>query len=237
MKTSTMLLGILALGVPAIANAQAYKCDLPRTFARPKPDRPTADQPKRLRAIGGYTLAITWAPQFCHDNARDASARFECGSGNRFGFTLHGLWPDGKTREWPQYCRPTRLLSKRVLSQHMCATPNLQLIQHEWAKHGTCTRDSPSEFFERSRTLYARLRYPDMDALSRRTLTAGDFAKAMATANPGLDADMMRITANENGWLEEVWFCLDLAYRYHRCPSFQGGLPDDARIRIWRGPR
>jgi ribonuclease T2 len=237
MKKKAIILGSLALALPAAANAQAYKCDLPRTFARPKPDGPTADQPKRLRAIGGYTLAVTWAPQFCHDHARDASAQFECGNGNRFGFTLHGLWPDGKTKEWPQYCAPARLLPESVLSQHMCATPNLQLIQHEWAKHGTCTRDTPAEFFERSRTLYARLRYPDMDALSRRTLAAGEFAKAMARANPDLDADMMRITANKNGWLEEVWICLDTAYRYHRCPSFQGGLPENAPLKIWRGPR
>src|SRR3546814_3710162 len=138
--------------------------------------------------------------------------------------THHGLWPDGKTREWPQYCLPTSLLPERVLSQHLCATPDLQLIQHEWAKHGTCTRDTPAQFFDRSRRLYARLRYPDMDALSRRKLTAGAFAEAMARANPGLQADMLRVTAIRHGWLEEVWVCLDTASRYPRCPSFQGGL-------------
>ena len=63
------------------------------------------------------------------------------------------LWPDGKTKEWPQYCRPASLLSERVLAQHLCATPDLQLIQHEWAKHGTCTSDSPAQFFDHSRRL------------------------------------------------------------------------------------
>src|SRR3546814_19482213 len=67
-------------------------------------------------------------------------------------------------------------------------------------KHGTCTRDTPAQFFDRSRRLYARLRYPDMDALSRRKLTAGAFAEAMARANPGLKADMLRVTANRHGW-------------------------------------
>src|SRR3546814_12998554 len=60
-------------------------------------------------------------------------SHLQCGSGNRCGFTLHGLLPDGKTKEWPQYCRPASLLPERVLSQHLCATPDLQLIQHEWA--------------------------------------------------------------------------------------------------------
>src|SRR3546814_9276001 len=141
---------LAALLMPVAANAQAYKCDLPTALARPKPDLPSKDQPRRLRAIGGYTLAIKWAPQFCHDRAKQASAKFQCGSGNRFGFTLHGLWPDGKTKEWPQYCRPATLLPERVLSQHLCSTPDLQLIQPEWAKHGTCTRDTPAQFFDRS---------------------------------------------------------------------------------------
>src|SRR3546814_19419055 len=83
----------------------------------------------------------------------------------------------------------------------------------------------------------SRLRYPVMDALSRRKLTAGAFAEAMARANPGLKADMLRVTANRHGWLEEVWVCLDTAYRYHRCPSFQGGLAKTARLKVWRGVR
>src|SRR3546814_12663320 len=97
---------LAALLMPVAANAQAYKCDLPTALARPKPDLPSKDQPRRLRAIGGYTLAIKWAPQFCHDRAKQASAKFQCGSGKRFGFTHHGLWPDGTTQEWPPYCRP-----------------------------------------------------------------------------------------------------------------------------------
>src|SRR3546814_3569082 len=76
-----------------------------------------------------------------------------------------------------------------------------------------------------------------MDARSRRKLTASSFAEAMARANPGLKADMLRVTANRHGWLEEVWVCLDTAYRYPRCPSFQGGLAKTARPKVWRGVR
>jgi len=53
----------------------------------------------------------------------------------------------------------------------------------------------------------------------------------VARANPGLRADIMRVTANRQGWLEEVWVCLDKGYRYRRCPSFQGGLKPTARLR------
>jgi ribonuclease T2 len=226
------------LAAPAAASAQAYRCEAPATVPRPRPDVASQSQPQRLLPIGGYTLAITWAPQYCHDHARDASARFQCGSGNRFGFTLHGLWPDGVGKDWPQYCRATPLLSRQVIRANICATPSAQLLQHEWAKHGTCMPGmQPEPYFLRSTGLYARLRYPDMDALSRSPLTAGRLADAIGRANPGLGADMMRITANKQGWLDEIWICLDKAFRYQSCPAHQGGLSQGATVRIWRGIR
>ena len=229
-------LALAALALPTLAQAQAYSCAVPAKPPRPRPDLPTTEQPKRVLPIGGYTRAISWAGQYCHNNASEASAKFECGSGNRFGFTLHGLWPDGEGPEWPQYCRATGIVSAPVIRGQLCATPSAQLIQHEWAKHGTCMSQTPADYFTKSSRLYAALRYPDMVALSRRDdLTAGDVAKAVAGANRGMAADMMRITANKTGWLEEVWLCLDKQFRYARCPAHQGGLAADAPIKIWRG--
>ena len=109
---------------------------------------------------------------------------------------------------------------------------------HEWAKHGTCmTGERPASYFARSTRAYAALRYPDMGALSRRPLTADRFAQAMAAANPGLAADMMRVTATRQGWLDEVWLCMDARFRYRRCPAHAGGLPGSTPLKIWRGGR
>ena len=235
-----MIRGIFAaaLLVPGVASAQSYSCAIPRTPQRVHAELPDAREPQRLLPIGGYTLAISWTPQYCRTHARDAAARFQCGSGNRFGFTLHGLWPDGVGKDWPQYCKATALLPAPVLRATMCATPSAQLLQHEWAKHGTCmARETPASYFGRSTGLYRRLRYPDMQSLSQRPQTAGSFAAALARANPGLDADMMRVTADKRGWLSEVWICLDKGFRYTRCPAHQGGLNPRARLAIWRGPR
>ena len=230
---------LLLAAVPvAGAQAQAYRCAVPGSVERPRPDLPSASQPTRVVPIGGYTLAVTWAPQYCHEHARDASARFQCGSGNRFGFTLHGLWPDGVGKDWPQYCRPTGLLPATVIRSNLCSTPSAQLLQHEWAKHGTCMPGlSPARYFQRSTGLYARLRFPDMDQLSRGGLTAGAFADAVARANPGMRSDYLRVTANRQGWLDEIWFCLNKAFRPQRCPAHQGGLPRQAPLKIWRGSR
>ncbi|TXC70143.1 ribonuclease T [Sphingomonas ginsenosidivorax] len=233
-----LVIAATALLAPGIAGAQAYSCSAPTGALTVHPDLPSAEQPARDIPIGSYTLAITWAPQYCRDNAGRPASAVQCGGGNRFGFTLHGLWPDGVGKTWPQYCKAAGIVPQPVLRKHLCATPSAQLMQHEWAKHGTCMPGyRPAKFFAQSGALYARLRYPDMDALSRAPLTAGRFANAMARANPGLGAQMMRITATRQGWLDEVWICLDRRFRYRRCPVHQGGLAPAATLKIWRGAR
>lgn len=232
------VVAMLALLMPVAAHAQALRCAVPDSVPVPHPELPSDDQPARVLPIGSYTLAITWTPEFCQHSQRDPSASFQCGSANRFGFALHGLWPDGEGATWPQYCHATPILPPAVIKGVLCSTPSAQLVQHEWAKHGTCTGETPVAYFAASTKLYARLRYPDMNALSRRRdLTAGVVARAIAAANPGMSADMMRVTANKKGWLDEIWFCLDKARAFHACPAHQGGLAPNAAIKIWRGPR
>ena len=237
MKSLTFLFALATM--PTVAHAQSYSCSVPRSIASVHPELPSVSEPARRLPIGGYTLAISWAPGFCRDRADSLSARFQCNSGNRFGFTLHGLWPDGRGKIWPQYCVPAKILTPTLIRRNLCATPSAQLLQHEWAKHGTCMPGySPAQYFARSTALYGRLRYPDMDALSRNSaLTAGDVATAIAAANPRIRADMMRVTADRQGWLEEVWLCLDKRFRYQTCPAHQGGLAAASPIKIWRGPR
>ncbi|UZK70368.1 ribonuclease T [Sphingomonas sp. S1-29] len=224
-----------ALLAPLPAIAQAYRCSMPiGDIARPRPDGPTAREPRRVVPTGSYTLALTWSPQYCRENGKQASARLQCGGGNRFGFTLHGLWPDGKGTQWPQYCRPAALLDTRVIQSNLCATPSPQLLQHEYAKHGTCMNLAPAAYFDRATGLYARIRYPDMNALSRRRrLTTGQFAQAFARANRGMTAAMVKVTADRQGWLDEAWVCLDTQFRYRACP--RAGRAANLPLKIWRG--
>jgi ribonuclease T2 len=235
---SRLTLAAVAVVLPSVVQAQAYQCSTPASVERVRPDLPSESQPKRDIPIGSYTLAITWAPQYCRENGNRTGSTFQCGSGNRFGFTLHGLWPDGVGKEWPQYCRAAGFVPPPVIRAHICTTPSAQLLQHEWAKHGTCMPGyRPAKYFNQSAGLYGKLRYPDMNALSRTPLTAGRFAAAMAGANSGLKPDMMRVTATRQGWLDEVWICLDRRFRYRRCPVHQGGLNPSAPLQIWRGSR
>jgi ribonuclease T2 len=226
-----------ALALPTAAGAQALSCAIPGQVERPHPELPSASQPQRQLPIGGYTLALTWSPEYCHGHAREGASEMECGAGNRFGFTLHGLWPDGVGRDWPQYCRTTPLLSPATIRANLCATPSAQLLQHEWAKHGTCMAGlDPDSYFRRSTGLYAKLRYPDMDALSRdRGLTVGRLAAALAATNPGLPASAIRVTVNPRGWLDELWLCLDRRFAWERCRADSGGAAAGATVKVWRG--
>jgi len=224
-----------ALFVAAAIQAQALSCSIPATLPRPVPDGPDAGEPKRVVPIGGYTLALGWSPEYCRTRLASARDRIQCGGGNRFGFTLHGLWPDGAGKTWPQYCAPAALLDEKVVRRNLCATPSPQLLQHEWAKHGTCMTPDPARYFATSTRLYRGIAYPDMAALSRKPQTTASFTRAFARANPGLRADMIRLNVNRKGWLEEVWLCLGADLAPRRCKATGEGAGANAPVKIWRG--
>lgn len=228
----TLLVGTL-VALPAMASAQATSCAVPAAIPRPHADTPTAETPRRLLPTAAYTLAVSWVPEYCHGNADREASQFECAAGNHFGWTLHGLWPDGAGKDWPQYCRGVELLPEATIRANICATPSAQLQQHEWAKHGSCMNIPANAYFKRSTGMFGRLHFPDMAALSaRRDVTAGALSAAVARANPGMSPGMIRVTANRNGWLEEVWFCHDLQFRLRQCRADSGGVSAATPIKI-----
>lgn len=230
-----LLLALIALLVtPACAKKveEGAACDIPAQLPQPRLEGPTRDAPRRLLPIGGYTLAVSWTPQYCAGRGTSPQDRIRCGGANDFGFTLHGLWPDGEGREWPQYCAPTRLVPEPVIRAHLCSTPSPQLIQHEWEKHGTCMAKTPADYFAKSATLYEGLRFPEMDKLRGQRMTAAAFQKAFAAANEGMTPDQMRLNVGRGGWLEEVWVCLDKRFKRRSCPVHQGGVAPERVIRV-----
>ncbi|WP_423602731.1 ribonuclease T2 family protein [Sphingomonas sp. MS122] len=189
--------------------------------------------PRRVVPVGGYTLALTWNPGFCRQPVH--RGQFQCEPVNRFGFVLHGLWPDGRDSTWPQYCAPSPRIPDAEIRRNLCVMPSAALQRHQYAKHGTCSGLPPSAYFARARGVYAAIRYPDMDALSRRQgLTAGQFAAAFARVNPGMTPAMLRVRAGRDRWLDELWLCLDTRLRPRACPAHQRGLAAHAPLRIWR---
>ncbi|WBO21630.1 ribonuclease T2 family protein [Sphingomonas abietis] len=215
--------GLLAPGVAAAAD-------------RPHAELPSAGQPARRVPTTGYTLSMIWTPEHCFADARHGGGTGDpqCSGSARTGFTLHGLWPDGDgPNRWPQFCHPVAILTDGQIATGIGATPSAQLLQHEWAKHGSCMTDDPVQYFQLEDGLYAGIHAPDMASLAhRRGLTVGQFQSAFAAANPGMRADMMRLNVNKNGWLEEVWLCLGLDKRPRTCPAGQGGAQPGDLVKV-----
>ncbi|WP_188236942.1 ribonuclease T2 family protein [Sphingopyxis sp. LK2115] len=225
----------LLLLAPVVAQAQAFACSLPDRIPVPRLEQPRRGEPVRRPPVTGYLLAMSWSPQHCAGvrNPRGARERFQCsGENGRFGWVLHGLWPETDDAGYPQWCRPAKIVPQPVLKKHLCMTPSAQLLQHEWAKHGTCMSPHPAAYFRASELLFRAVRFPDMAALASRRLTAGDVRRAFAAVNPGVSPAMIAVTADRQGWLKEARFCLGPRMKPARCKSFQTGLKDGRPVRV-----
>ena len=220
---------------PATVLAQANVCRVPDRLDLPDVRKPY-DEPSRAVAIRGYTLALSWSPAYCasHPDSRPTDGQCEAGNG-RFGFIVHGLWPEGQGRAYPQWCTPAVPVPQAVARAQYCVTPSPRLIAHEWAKHGRCATNDPARYFAASRRIFATLRFPDMTALGGRRITVGRFKQLFAGANPAIPVAALTI-GNDSGLLHEVRICLDLAFNALSCPRSRRGAPDQAPIVIIRGP-
>ncbi len=136
-------LAALAL-LPGTALAQAYHCRAPERFEVPGAFTP--DGPRQAVPVASYSLAVSWSPEWCRSHPDDRSMQCNASSG-RFGFILHGLWPEGQFGAAPQWCSVHPVPDARTLREHLCMTPNARLLAHEWVKHGSCLAPTPQAYF------------------------------------------------------------------------------------------
>ena len=225
----------LALALAAPAVAQGWQCRAPSVLPRSEAVSRLPDAPVRRVPIGGYILSLSWSPEYCRTRKTSMRDALQCsGRMGEFGFILHGLWPQGRGRApWPQYCRPVSAVPSATLRANICHMPSVSLVNHEWAKHGSCMAWRPSAYLRASRVLFDALEFPDMDRLSRRDPTAKDVRDAFVMANPGLEPEAIELRRNWRGWLTDVRLCLDRRFRTTGCA--RRTMPDDTDIKIWRG--
>lgn len=193
---------------------------------------------------GGYLLALSWSPQYCA-SVRDPLSvqnRDQCGTSravterasarHAFGWVMHGLWPQAAKGAHPRWCRAARIVPKDVLRKNFCASPSVQLMQAQWAKHGTCMSATPAAYFASASRIFGRLKFPDMARLAQMPQNSGSIRRAFRTANPGLRDSMFTVTTDKQGWLREVRLCLDRQMRPKVCSAGQQGSPDGRRVWI-----
>ncbi len=232
---------LVALVVVGGAQANSARTDGPSCAIPAKLPQPTVEvvRPAQVRKIpvGSYKLALSWSPEFCRSRKNQPQHATQCQAATPFGLILHGLWPEGQGREWPQYCAPAPALTVEQTRKHFCMTPSPQLLQHEWAKHGTCMTKDPDRYFQAAQTLYRAAPKLDMDALSREGITIGEFKQRMSARDKTLPTGAINVKVNNGGWLQEVHICLDTRFQPQVCPASSRTGDDRRTLKIWRAQK
>ncbi len=155
-----------------------------------------------------YLLSLSWSPAFCLSSPGAA----ECNGPRRYGFIVHGLWPQYE-QGWPENCDVHRSVPDDVVQGIADLMPARGLVYHEWSAHGTCSGLEPAEFFALVRRAGSSVVIPQM--LSNPTQAAEQspaaIAGAFVHANPRLPAQSVVVacTGQNSPRLREVHICLD----------------------------
>lgn len=224
---------------PLTARAQAVRCTMPERIDVPRAERTPRGEMPRNAPVTGYLLSLSWSPQYCASRRTPGERRdaLQCGGDTgSFGWVVHGLWPQGQGANFPRWCRPAKIVPQRVLGEHLCMSPSVQLLQRQWAKHGTCMSPTPAAYFRAAAILFRAVQFPDMAELAREPQTAAALRRAFASKNKGITTDMLAVETDRDGWLRELRLCLGPRMRPVRCQPAQRGV-GDARAILIRPPR
>lgn len=174
-----------------------------------------------------YLLSLSWSPVYCAAADERAEAE-QCGPGRRYGFVVHGLWPQYE-KGWPQFCARTGRLAAATVERMLPIMPSRDLIAHQWRKHGSCQGGDAETYFTSTRQAYERVRIPaPLNAPSAPLVTTVvELERMFAQVNPGLDGRMIAVRCKGQR-LAEVQICLDRDLGYRPCA-------DDVRDRCRRG--
>ncbi|MBE7217216.1 MAG: ribonuclease T [Caulobacteraceae bacterium] len=225
--------GALVLAIAAAASARAEPiaaCALPAQVSTPTLATPRADEVHADVRTAAYLLSLIWSPEECRSHGDSPEADTQCRA-NHFGFTVHGLWPNGPARYHPRFCRPVAPVDAATVRANLCMTPSAWLIEHEWAAHGACGWETPAAYFAQERRLRTALDVPDLAPNPDGFLTAGQVRDAFVRRNPAVPRDGLDVHVGKENRLEEVRVCYDLRFRYAACLSGTGA-PDAAAIRV-----
>jgi ribonuclease T2 len=170
-----------------------------------------------------YVLSLSWSPAFCLSSPGAA----ECNGPRRYGFIVHGLWPQYE-QGWPEHCDVHRPVPDDVVQGIADLMPARGLVYHEWSAHGTCSGLEPAEFFALVRRAYAGIAIPPELSSATQAIeqSPAAIAGAFLRANPRLPARSIVVTCSGQSAprLREVRICLarDLTPRACSADAMRG---------------
>ncbi len=165
-----------------------------------------------------YLLSLSWSPAFCLGDPGAA----ECGGPRRFGFIVHGLWPQYE-KGWPENCNVHEQVPDSVVTDISDLMPARGLVYHEWSAHGTCSGLNPAGFFALIRRAYNGIVIPAALVGTSRAVEESPAAisAAFLRANPKLAAQSIVVTCSgqQSPRLREVHICLDRELNSRACSA------------------
>jgi ribonuclease T2 len=165
-----------------------------------------------------YLLSLSWSPAFCLQSPNSP----ECNGPRRYGFIVHGLWPQNE-RGWPQNCGSSERLPDSVAQQISDLMPARKLIYHEWSTHGTCSGLGAADFFALVRRAHDSVAVPSTYRNPGAAIEQGPDAvvNEFLRANPRLPAQSVVATCSNQGAprLREVHVCFDRELKPRACSA------------------
>ncbi|HEY3936233.1 MAG TPA: ribonuclease T2 [Bryobacteraceae bacterium] len=184
-------------------------------------------QRSRAGEFDYYLLNLSWSPEFCHGQPNSP----ECSGSQHFGFIVHGLWPQFRNGGGPEYCGQQPGLSDPA--RMLDIMPDVHLVAHEWAAHGTCSGLNADDYFGLIRRIFTALRMPPEFVSPARqfNIPPAELKRSFEQANPGLaDADLAVSCAGP--YLRAIEVCMSKDGRPMPCTAVR-----DCRTSILRVPR
>jgi len=220
--------GFIALGALSLAAAgwvflgQHQPASGPAAPRTGTPSAPSSHDTAETSEAGFdfYVLSLSWSPAFCASDA-GRNSRQQCGADRKFGFVVHGLWPQND-QGYPEFCGADK--NERVpdnLGRSMFdIMPSMGLIGHQWRKHGSCSGLTQKQYFDKTRDAYDRIKIPaDLSTGDQsKRLSADAIEAAFVSANPGMTKNGIAISC-EGPRLEEVRICLSKTLSFLDCPE------------------
>ncbi len=180
-----------------------------------------------------YLLNMSWAPEFCDTlktlTPAEQAARESTECSAPRGFVLHGLWPQNFDGTYPGNCaqRPGPAKPERYLD----LIPDVSLIKHEWAKHGTCTTLSPDAFFSSARQAFTAVVIPDsFKRVDQQVMLAPDAILAMFyKSNPSFPQGSFALSCGGNK-LTAIEACFNREVQPIACQNIRTCRADVVKI-------
>ncbi len=166
-----------------------------------------------------YVLALSWSPSYCEAEG-DRANPHQCTSERRYGFIVHGLWPQFE-RGYPEYCSENPdPVDSDVERGLLDIVPSRALVRHQWKKHGTCSGLSQADFFRILRSARETVVIPDglRNSGTLRNVSPDAVSAAFIDANPGLEKGDIAVTCDRRR-LREVRICMTKQLGYRACPE------------------